>query len=79
MERKPLKKNIVQICIKKPDNNKWDSVLTYLARVIDPSEIPNYTILIGLASYARSNNGLTQKQSKIARDLVEYAKSRGIL
>lgn len=79
MERKPLTKNTVQITVQKPVTDNWSEILTYLARIIDPKDIPNYTVLIGLASYSRSNNGLTTKQVKIADDLVAYAKSRGLL
>lgn len=78
MERKPLKKT-VQVSVEKPTSNDWSEVLTYLARVTDPKDIPNYTTLIGLASYSRSNGGLTPKQTKIAEDLVRYAKDRGVL
>lgn len=78
MERKPLT-NPVEVRIKRPTDNNLPDILTYLARVISPEDIPNYTILIGLASYARSNGGLTVKQSKIAKDLVIYAKKRGLL
>ncbi len=78
MERKPLKK-IVQISVEKPKTETWSDVLTYLARVINPQDIPNYTTLIGLASYARSNGGLTNKQTRIAEDLIHYAKDRGLL
>lgn len=79
MERKPLKKNTVEVLIEKPTTNNWAEVLTYLARITDPKDIPNYTTLIGLASYARSNGGLTNKQTRIAEDLVRYAKDRGVL
>lgn len=79
MERKPLTKNTVQVTVEKPTSNNWSDILTYLAKIIDPKEIPNYTTLIGLASYSRSNNGLTPKQTKIAEDLVRYAKDRGLL
>ena len=79
MERKPLKTKKVTISISKPTSSSWADILTYLARVIDPKEIPNYTLLIGLASYARSNNGLTEKQERIADDICDYAKERGIL
>ena len=78
MERKPLKKTL-QVSVEKPTSNDWSEVLTYLARVTDPREIPNYTTLMGLASYSRSNGGLTVKQTRLAEDFVRYAKGRGVL
>ena len=78
MERKPLK-TTVQVSVEKPTSNDWAEVLTYLARVTDPKEIPNYTTLMGLASYSRSNGGLTVKQTRLAEDFVRYAKDRGVL
>ena len=78
MERKPFKKT-VQVTVEKPVSQDWAETLTYLARVIDPKDIPNYTTLMGLASYSRSNGGLTVKQTRLAEDFIRYAKDRGVL
>ena len=56
----------------------YAEVLPYLACVYY-RKIPNYKILFGLASYAMTRNGLTEKQQKIADDFVLFAIKEGIL
>ena len=56
----------------------YADVLPYLACVFY-KKIPNYKILFGLASYAMTQNGLTDKQQKIANDFVAFAKTEGLL
>lgn len=63
-------------------NNKgvflYSNVLPYLACVYY-KKIPTYKILFGLASYAMTKNGLTEKQRKIADDFIDFAESEGVL
>ena len=56
----------------------YSEVLPFLA-IYFYKKIPNYKILFGLASYAMTKNGLTEKQRKIADDFISFSKARGIL
>lgn len=56
----------------------YSDVLPYLA-CIYYKKIPNYKIIFGLASYAMTKNGLTEKQRKIADDFISFAESEGVL
>lgn len=63
---------------KKEGGFLYAEVLPYLA-CIYYKKIPNYKIIFGLASYAMTRNGLTEKQRKIADDFILFAESEGML
>lgn len=63
---------------KKEGGFLYAEVLPYLA-CIYYKKIPNYKIIFGLASYAMTRNGLTEKQRKIADDFILFAESEGVL
>lgn len=56
----------------------YSEVLPFLA-VYYYKKIPNYRVLFGLASYAMTKNGLTDKQRKIADDFISFAVEGGVL
>ena len=52
--------------------------LIYLCRVLPQNE-PTLSILFGLASYSLSNNGLTEKQAKLANKFIKFWTEKGVL
>ena len=63
-------------------NNKGERLLKdcliYLCRVLPQNE-PTLNVLFGLASYSLNNNGLTEKQAKLANKFIKFWTEKGVL
>jgi hypothetical protein len=76
MEVKPIFVEQVQrIKILKPLRDskgaiKYDIVLPYLVKVC-PQDHPNFDLLLSLASYSKSRNGLSVSQAELANKFIK--------
>lgn len=50
---------------------KYSDALQYLVRTI-PQDHPSFNTILSLASYATSNNGLSEKQTELAKKFIQW-------
>lgn len=55
----------------------YTDIFRYLLKLM-PQEDRDFDIVAGLLSYASNNNGLTDKQVKLAERILDYWKLKGV-
>jgi hypothetical protein len=70
----------VNTIIRKPImEHSYKEILNYLIKVVNEDDIPNYAMLINIASYCNSNNGITDKQKAVVDGWIKFFRQRGLL